>query len=316
MTQLKSKLLCLVFPIGTSETSLLSSRGSIEIIAAEQYLLMRSQITEYDVMLYNDSIERESSDILLIMTCLTLVPVALIEKFERVIYFFDDLTVDKWRHETAYSERVSHLSAIFHPLRLEAAKLGTQVGKPSFHVPWSLSRLPSNAPQKSSRPSFFVDMDHRASYADSIPAANAFISVARAIEGDIYVPEKCLSLISTDLSAFVQPVPLMPHKEFLEFIGTVWFYASGIKGSYEFVVLESAFLGCGLISLFSAVKAEHQARSFYLAFDGADDFAAKLHGQVLEYNPSKILMEAPVIYPADGTKRIPQLLQELFVAHA
>jgi hypothetical protein len=306
-------MICLVYPFGASEAALLSSRGSIEIIAAEQYLLMKSQITEYDVILYHDFISPTASDILIIMTCLPLVPLPLIQKFEKIIYFFDDLTLDKLNHESAYSERVSELNAIFHPIQLESEKLGKRIDKYAFYVPWSLSRIPENKPQKSEAPSFFVDMDDRVSYADSIPAANAFINVARRIDAQIYVPAKCHPHVLPDLRAFVQPLPLMPHDAFLQFLGEVWFYASGIKGSYEFVVLESAFRGCGLISLFSAVKAEHQSRHFYLSFDGTNaSFLTQLEQQLAQYDPSVILTEATALYPADATKQIPILVQRIF----
>lgn len=306
------RIVCLAYPLGAPEPQLLASNGSIEIIAAEQLLLMKSHLADAEIILYNDSVVPRQTDVLLLLVPLPLVPIALMEKFARVVYYFDDLTVHKWRQDESYSQRVAKLQAILHPLKAEAEELRRHTGTFVAHVPWSIARLPKDQPAKTTRPSVFVDMDDRSVYADSLVSAVKFIESIRELDADIHIPERGLPHMPEGLRRRVNPVRFMPHEQFLRFVGSVWYYTSGIRGSYEYVVLESAKLGCGLISLFSAVKPEHRARSQFLAFEGEGTFPAALAESIAQYEPSQIRREASLLYPEDAASRIPVAFSEAF----
>jgi hypothetical protein len=306
------RIVCLAYPLGAPESELLASNGSIEIIAAEQLLLMKRHLVGAEIILYNEAIVPRQTDILLLLVPLPLVPMSLMEKFARVVYYFDDLTVHKWRQDESYSQRVAKLKAILHPLKAEAEELRRHTGIFTAHVPWSIARLPQDVAQKSARPSIFVDMDDRSVYTDSLVSAAKFIESISEVGADIYVPERGLSHIPEGLRPRVNSVRFMPHEQFLRFVGLAWYYASGIRGSYEYVVLESAKLGCGLISLFSAVKPEHSSRSQFLAFNGERTFPGLLEESISQFDPSRILREASVLYPEDAVSRIPAVFGEAF----
>jgi len=306
------RIVCLAYPLGAPEPVLLASNGSIEIIAAEQFLLMKRHLPDSEIILYNDSVVPRQTDVLLLLLPLPLVPVALMEKFERVVYYFDDLTVHKWRQDESYSQRVAQLKAILHPLKAEAEELRRHTGIFAGHVPWSIARLPNDVAPKSARPSVFVDMDDRSVYADSLVSAAKFIESISEVDVDIHIPERGLPHIPEGLKPRVNVVRFMPHEQFLRFVGRAWYYASGIRGSYEYVVLESAKLGCGLISLFSAVKPEHRARSQFLAYAGEGGFPEALRESISQFEPSRILRQASVLYPEDAVSRIPAVFCEAF----
>lgn len=306
------RIICLAYPLGAPESAVLASNGSIEIIAAEQLLLMKSHLVGSEIILYNESVVPRPTDVLLLLVPLPLVPMSLLEKFERVVYYFDDLTVHKWRQDQGYSQRVAKLRAILHPLQAEAEDLGRHTGIFAAHVPWSISRLPKEIPAKSARPSIFVDMDDRSVYADSLVSAEKFIQSISAADVEIYIPERGLSHLSENIRSRVKAVRFMPHEQFLRFVASMWYYASGIRGSYEYVVLESAKLGCGLISLFSAVKPEHQTRTQFLAFEGDLAFLELLRRSISQFDSSRISQEAGTLYPENAVVRIPAVLSEAF----
>jgi hypothetical protein len=301
-----------LYPVGGTEEDVLSSNGSIAIIASEQYLLMRREIKNYEIVLYHDDIEPAVSDILVVMTCLPLVPEYVLRKFSNAVYFFDDLNIWRLKSDAAYHTRMDNVKAVLHPVKNVADRLARDTAIPTFHVPWSISRLPDNPPKKSKEPSFFVDMDARPGHLNSILYGIEFIRAIRPLEAPVYIPKSAHAEVPPELLSYVTEASTMPHDEFLMFLSHKWFYVSGISGSYEYSILESAFLGCGLISLYSAVVEEHRARSFFLNYEGQAGFLDELKQALLDFDPGKIASEARAIYPNDAVAKIPDILNSVF----
>jgi hypothetical protein len=305
-----SRIVCLVHPIGISEVDLLSHKSSLSAIGSEQYLLLRQNVTDYEITLYRESSATLESDILLILTCLPLVPENIIRKFEKVVYFFDDLDTSKLQAQPVYRDRVELVDLILHPVKAVALHLLQHVGKPCFYVPWSLARVPPIL-EKSSLPSFYVDLDSR--YRQSIPAAIEFIRSLEFLDCTVYVPIVRGVDLPGELNQRVNLVPFLVRSEFLALLSRTWFYASGIPGSYEFPVLESAFAGCGLISIHSAVMKEHQNRSSYIDFSGTEALE-QLKTAIGSFDPDVIRNDARRLYPTDGNHQVQNILRDFFFA--
>jgi len=299
-----------------SEDELLQNNGTLGILAAEQYLIMKQEITDYTVELYDrDTDYDRQTDVLMLLTALPAVPDEVMLGFDRVVYFFEDFDHWKLQNDSVYAAKAQFLGGVLHPLQSVADQLAGALQKPSVGVPWSLARIPAEIPPKSAEPSLFVDMDPRDQLARSLQRGADFITAISPMAARIFVPESCHGLLPDHVQKRATPVPFLPHEDFLRLLGTTWFYASGIESSYEFIVLESAFLGCGLISLNSAIRTEHLNRSCVLHFDGQPDFPDLLKDAVDRFDASAIMQDARRLYSRDGIRSIPRILAAMFAPH-
>lgn len=304
------RLVCLVYPIGSGENHLLNGDSSLSIIASEQYILMKRYLYNWEILLYKHDVKPLDQDILLVMTCLPLVSEDILKQFSKIVYFFDDL--DIWKMNIAeYRKKLKYLSGILHPVRNVAQALGNKTSLPSSHMSWSLARVPATKSTKSRLPTFFVDMDDRAPYVQSLDSGFAFIRAIEVIKAAIYIPEQYFEKAPKELQYRITPLPWLEHEDFLRFLQKTWFYVSGIPGSYEFPVLESSFMGCGLISLNHAILDEHTSRSFFLDFTSEPECVGLLRAQLDSFNPNVIMCEAYKRYPQTSISKMPTLLAYL-----
>lgn len=261
------------------------------------------------VVIYEDNMLVASDDILIVLTCLPLVPYFILERFNKVVYYFDD--INYWKAmEPKYSKNLSRVDVIAHPVRTVSDHLNKTGIKHSFYVPWSISRLPGNVIQKSTVPSFYVDIDSRQAYLASIERAVDFIKSVIRINAEIFVPakyEECLPECLRSKCKFVQH---LPHAEFMNLMSSIWYYVSGIAGSYEYTVLESCFLGCGAISLGGALIKEHEDRKSFHNFLTSDVFLNDLNKDISEFNPEAIREDAFRKYPQDGVLYFRQIFSD------
>ena len=274
----------------------MSHNGSIAIIAAEQYLVLKESIP--NIHIYNNNMEIYESDVLLIISCLTMVQDTVLCKFKHIAYFFDDVTMHKLKNSTEYREKIRRINVIFHPVKESSIAL-LSISNSVFYVPWTLSRLQSLS-EKPVRPSIFVDMDGRKENTYSIADGVAFIKAISSLDVTIFAPsatQRSEIVLPDEILGRVQTVPFCPHDEYMSFLSKLWFYASGIRGSYEFQVLETAFLGCGLISIRSAVRNEHRNRRVLIDFNGQDGIVGQLKDAINQYDPYAIAADAVKLYP-------------------
>jgi hypothetical protein len=121
-----------------------------------------------------------------------------------------------------------------------------------------------------------------------------------------------MQLIPDDVARIVREVPKMPHKQYLEFMSGMMFYASGIYGSYEYVVMESALLGCGLVSLFDAVWRFHRDRASAFEYKGEDEISEKMSEAIRVFDQTEIISTAKALYPIEAVSEIPNILRGVF----
>jgi len=301
----RSRIVCLLSPIGRPEAEIAQNPGSISIIGHGMYRLLKAYGGFDRIGLYHPSYLQSDHDVLLVMMCLPDVPMSVLEAFKTVVYYFDDM--NEWKAQGAdYKTRFALVDLFLSPVGQVADRMNALGAKPSFHMPWSMPKG-DVASVKSEKPSVLIDMDDRAFTRSSIASGFAFARLCLDADMVVFVFEKFRAQCPDDLATRITFLPFAPHGAFLRLLGRMWFYASGIKGSYEFCALESALLGCGLISLDQALLSEHARRRHFLAFElthSIDD----LRGFIAAYRPQEVIADAERLYPRDAVRKIKSIL--------
>lgn len=309
LSKIAGRIICAIIPFGEPEDVLKQNIDSNSIIGYDQYLLLQEAFGAERIKLYDHNEIYDHSDILIIMSTIWVFPIRRLKTFKHVIYFYDDNSVAKAESEQ-YAAHLAHVGLVLHPDPNEVAELRAFWSKPTYYVPWSSPFLPLESVSKTTRPSFFVDMDHRVFVRDTVESGFEFIKTMQHGGFDFYIPEKFVERAPSDCKAKIHPVPRMPHEAFLQFLQERTFYVTGIYGSYEYVTMESALLGCGLISLFSAVRQVHKDRPSCLDYAGQNKFSDSLLEAVGRLDQNKIISAARVLYPRDAVAQIPSLISQ------
>ena len=180
--------------------------------------------------------------------------------------------------------------------------------KQSFYVPWSMPQ--HKLGQKTEHPSVLVDMDEREFTKTSIANGFRLAKICQGLNVKVVIFSKYKEHCPPDLIDKVMFIDPMPHDDFLTLLSRVWVYATGIKGSYEYCILESALLGCGLLSLNDAVLSEHRNRRHFLSFD-LDNYTTKeLQAFLVNYRPVEVAQDAEKIYPRDSVRALDVIFSE------
>ncbi len=280
-------LVCLLSPPEYGEEVIKNHPGSISIIGYEQYSLIKHYGNIERVKLYDKNAQYGSNDVLLIMMCLPGVKDHIRGKFTRVIYFFDDMDEEKSRRRE-YKENFSKVNIFVSPRREIAEAFNATGIKNSYYIPWSMMPLQIKI-VKTDKPSVFIDMDERSFTAASIERGYNLAQILLAMDINVYVFEKFRDVCPQHMRDFVNFISPMPRKEFLIFLSGMWFYASGIRGSYEYSVMESALLGCGLISIENSVIHEHLGRSCCLFYNEQETFQKLLVQAIESFEPQQLI---------------------------
>lgn len=304
---MESKLVCLLAPEGCTEKEILKHWGSQSIIGYEQFQLIRRHSGIPNIVLFEKNTNYNDNDILLIMMCLPVTNEETLHKFRNILYYFDDMGPNK-ATQKEYASRFEKVDMFISPLKSLANEMNERRLKPSHYIPWSMTDIDFPI-KKTETPSVFIDMDDRSFTADSIQNGYELARFCLRININVHAFEKYAEYCPGDLFGKINYVPRTGHTPFIQFLSTMWFYASGIRGSYEYSVLESAMLGCGLISIKSAIKSEHMNRSFSLIFDEEDNFSAKLAEHVQKFDAKAIIADARKIYPQDGSTALKTVLE-------
>jgi len=304
----RSRIVCLLSPVGCSERDIAMNPGSISIIGHDMFTLLRVHGGFDNIGLYDPRYIPGDHDILIIMMCLPDAPMAVIQKFKTVVYFFDDM--NEWKaREDAYRERLEHVDLYLSPVKHVADRLNALDIKPSFHIPWSMPKweLPI---VKTPKPSVLIDMDDRDFVRKSIDSGFAFARLCLDADIQVVAFDAYRPLCPDDLRAKITFCPLLSRADFLRLLSHLWIYATGIGGSYEYSVLESALLGCGLVSIDSALQGEHAQRRHFLAFDLEQHADDTLKRFIADYRPQEVIADAERLYPRDAVKAIKPILAE------
>lgn len=262
----KRKIICLVYPFTKNEEALYNGRrGSLEIIGTELYHLLKQNVHDFDVDLWSELSENIDfdNDVLLLLCTIDTCPYHVVNKFRNVAYWFDDVNI--WKLEgQGYVDKFPLIKYIFHPVFENYSMLKKKFPHANVnYVPWSIAKLPDLF-NKTEVVSYYLDVDERPPVKNSIQYAMQFIKFIAHENCVVYLNNRYSTMDFVDLTCKIVFVPDMGHDEFLNLISTCWFYVSGIAGSYEYSVVESALLGCGLINLNSALPSEHTRDFCYL----------------------------------------------------
>jgi hypothetical protein len=305
----RDRLVCLLSPLGHPESVVAANSGSISIIGYAMFTLLRTHGGFDTVALYDESMRIGDDDILLIMMCLPDVPINVIKKFRRVVYYFDDM--NEWKAEgDRHRDKFARVDLYLSPVRRVAERLNALGRKRSHHMPWSMPEVDFPI-RKTAAPSMLIDMDARAFTRPSIE--NGFALARIALEAGIHVVAfaKFRDFCPEDLRVRIKFANALPHRDFLRLLANLWFYASGIKGSYEYCVLESAMLGCGLMSIKDAVLPEHRDRRCFVSLDPQTCSADDLRRFAADYRPAAVMEDAAKLYPRDATRALRSILASL-----
>jgi hypothetical protein len=306
------RLVCAIIPYGQSEDVIKTHQDTNSIIGYDQYRRLKRILPPVQVELLNSSTQYGDSDVLVIMSTIWTVPFEILKKFRKIVYFYDDIEV--WKAQTdKYRAHMKYVDVLLHPEPDVAKSLSDFWDIPTFYIPWSSASVPSHPrPTTLLTPKIFIDIDKRSFTAKSVEYAGLLISDLESRDVEIYVPKTAIELLPGSLKARVIEVPGMSHERFLQFMSGMTWYASVISGSYEYVVMESALLGCGLISLFNAFRRFHRNRACVLDYKGnktiwSDICAARQESQIVSISAT-----AKALYPFDAVLAIPDLLGNAF----
>ena len=184
--------------------------------------------------------------------------------------------------------------------------------KKSFYAPWSMMKYTKSI-VKSTRPSVFIDMDEREFTASSISDGFELAVSCLTLGVDIFVFEKFRAHCPAAILNKINFINQMKHSDYLRFISTIWFYASGIRGSYEYTVLESACLGCGLISIKGAILVEHRERSAFIEYWTDSSFCESFENEIKKFDQAQICLSAEKLYPRNASKILIKNIEEYFL---
>jgi hypothetical protein len=300
----------LLYPIGAPEAEVMACENSNSYIGMEQYRLIKATGRFPGARLFQMDGAVAGEDILLIMLPLPQVPLEIIKKFNKVVYYYDDMSTVK-AELPEYRLHFEQVSVYISPLADTAAQMNAAGLKKSYHVPWSMCPIEYSI-NKSEKPSILVDMDGRDFTRYSIDHGFGFSQRLLGLGIQPFAFKRFEPHCPAELHPRIRFIENMPRPEFLRFLSTMWAYASGIRGSYEFCVLESAMSGCALISLYGALPAEHWQRRSYLKYSGEAKFEDTLRTMLASYDPLAVQQDALTLYPRDAKQQLEPILRENF----
>ena len=313
---MKNSVICLLYPIGIKEEDLNNkSAGSIQTIGTELYLSLKQDFNELDLELYEPNKIYQKNCVLLILSTLSLTPTDVLDKFDKIAYWFDDIIAGKIATQDDYKTKVTQLSLIAHPVSERVKQLNASL-LPSDclcqYVPWTIFNSPVKI-EKSAHPSILLDLDDRPPYIQSIERAINFANCCKDLEVEIFIPKKYQGhfdeIKGRAQLSFFKP---MPHHEYLNLLTKAWCYASGIPGSYEYSALESAYCGCGLISISNALPNEHAREFSFINTSTTTNLKEELLHLFSTMNSDEIISHAKSKYPKSSTAKIEELLTRKF----
>lgn len=303
------RIICLLAPEGADELTISKGWGSQNVIGLEQYKLIKKFSGYSSVCLYDKSVPASDNDVLLIMKCLPGTSLDILSKYKRIIYYFDDMNPRK-ANEESYKGELSKVLAYISPLKSVAEEMNKQKLISSFHLPWSMLDVDFDI-SKTEKTSVFIDMDERNIAIESIERGFTFAELCLRLGLEVYVFDRFSEKCPEELRNQISYIPRMPPAQFRRFLSTMWFYASGIRGSYEYCVLESAMLGCGLVSIHSAIKEDHLDRCFCLQFNEQEGFERNFIEAISSFDKDKIISDARRLYPQNSSLGLKQILDEV-----
>ena len=304
------RIVCAILPIGESLEFLANHQETNAIIGFDQYCRLKKVLPNHRIELFDNSKSYGELDVLLIMSTIWTVPFEVLHKFRRIVYFFDDIEIFKAELEK-YKNHMKFVSLVLHPEPDIAKQLQEYWDIPTVYMPWSSARLPTIFNRDESRIRVFLDVDARNIAAHSIERATAFVNELYDCEVEIYVPSIATALLPSTIIDRVVEVPRLSHGKFLEFMGNMNWYASGIHGSYEYVAMESALLGCGLISLNGAVRKFHRERACVVDFPSSGNVCKEIFIANRNNIAEEIQITSRKLYPFDAVADIPRIFREL-----
>ena len=305
------RIVCAVWPFGEPEDVIKNTMNTNSIIGYDQFRRLKRVLPEVKIEFFDKATEYDSSDVLLIMSSVYVIPIEVLRSFKKVVYFYDDVGVIKAQSEQ-FSVHLDQVGLVLHPEPSQVSSLNSFWTKPTHYMPWSSASVSTEANAIVKRRSIFVDINPYPFAAQSVEFGANFIRSLRDMDVELFVPAAAIHLLPEDVSNSIREVPRMPHQEFLEFIGGMMFYASGIYSSYEYIVMEAALLGCGLISLYGAVLPVHRNRACVLDYKGEDGISDKISEAISTFDQANIIATSKLLYPLDAVSKIPAILEATF----
>ena len=307
----EARFVCAILPYGEPQETISQSSDTNSIIGFDQYRRLKAVLTSHDVQLYNPLERYRDSDVLVIMSTIWTVPTVIFEKFKKVIYFYDDVEV--WKAKTEkYQASLRFVDIVLHPEPDVVSQLSGFWDKPTFYMPWASSWLPERANSDGAQCKVFIDLDTRQFAAKSVEYAVSFVTTLQDSPAQFFVPASTLSVLPGNVRARVESVPKMRHGEFLQFLSGMTWYASGISSSYEYIVMESALLGCGLVSLYNAVRRFHRNRTCVVDFRGDADVWDQIKAYDVPQTTLAVVESAKKLYPFEAVAEIPSIVETVF----
>lgn len=221
------------------------------------------------VFLYSDDLVVLDDDVLLILSTINLLDEDVLNKYKNVAYFFDDVAAPLSLYKSPKTQAfLKSVKLFFQPRREQVAKLVLDSAC-TFTVkykPWVADdALDTIYTTRTKIPSIFLDIDNRPEIDSLAPSINFYKSCGD--ETTFYIPEvNKPDFISISKGNIIYS-PHCQRNDFLNLLGSVWAYATAIKSSYEYSVLEASCLGTGLVSIDNAIVDEHKRVQGFLSFD-------------------------------------------------
>jgi hypothetical protein len=229
------------------------------------------------------------------LNVLTLCDFEFLKKFKNKIYFFDDLNLWKINNNIEYINNLI-FDAYLTPLEENVDGLKSKL-KNVIYLPFSssYSSIVANRHSKTLPISMFLDIwRNRGTETD-----RGEISLAKAVNFFNNIKYKNISIFvheafSRDIyGTNVKYISDMPKAQFHEFIKDMWFYATSIQSSYEFIVLESTLFGSLCIDIDNSVRVEHRKSRATIA----NEFFYSNYENIIEnYSSDRNSCEAREIY--------------------
>lgn len=274
-------------------------RSSIEIIGKTVLAAFIKRIPGLEINIVgsgsNNNIIKNFEYILVINT-FDLSDFDLIKKFEKRIYFFDDLNIWKIDNYDIYRDNLI-FDYYWIPNEDKAIELSNRLEN-VFYVPYSsLDSFDHTCNTvKTLQASILIDIWPKTLLpgcergVTSLSNAIEFFQIIQALKCDIYVHE----MFSQEIfGENVHYITEMPRDEFQSFIKKMWFYATSIIGSYEFVILESTVNGALCIDIKGSVNSEHLKSHAVIS----DTFFCENSKRILaDFSPIKNSENARLVY--------------------
>jgi len=238
-------------------------RSSIEIIGKTVLGPLLKKLENFEINILgsrSDGNVINDFENLLVINTFDLVDFDLINKFSNKIYFFDDL--DIWKIDNVEKYRNNLIFNYYLiPNENRAKELSNRLDGVHYMPYSSLDYVTeSTKPLKSEAPSMFMDIwsKHRSLGSNrgelSLDKAVKFFNKISPLGLTVYVHESFQDEI---FGPNIKYISDMPRMQFYDFIKSVWFYATSIMSSYEFIILEATINGALCVNIDHSVNIEH-----------------------------------------------------------